>query len=370
MHCKKVKALDAKRFWRNFENDDRALIYNPNSKELIIGAKKSTTRNKYMFCFMPFSKNSMNEEWSGLATNGVSFEYYLKVTKGDTLLYYNKEYTFNEKKEEKYDNVYEFKMPDFEEWKKVFGKVKHEINNGKIKKVVLSQRLEFEGSRSIDSWAILDKLMEDNPQSYTFAHQKGNKIFLGSTPEILVEKRGNKILSYALAGTVSKDEMDGDKRGNWLLNDAKNKYEHRLVVDKIVNIIGDVANNIEIGDMELLELKKLYHLKTSIKAENSSLGIMDWVKLLHPTPAMGGEPRKDAVELIKKCEKHDRGLFAAPLGIVDEQGDGIFVVGIRSALIQEKRGFAYAGCGIVERSECRAEYDEINNKLQTILEAL
>ena len=85
---------------------------------------------------------------------------------------------------------------------------------------------------------------------------------------------------------------------------------------------------------------------------------------------MGGKPKDKAIELIAKYETHDRGLFASPIGIIDEKGDGIFVVGIRSALIEENKVYAYAGCGIVEQSDCRKEYEEINTKLHTILEAL
>lgn len=91
---------------------------------------------------------------------------------------------------------------------------------------------------------------------------------------------------------------------------------------------------------------------------------------MHPTPALGGYPVQDALAIIERYEKHERGLYAAPIGIMNEQGDGLFVVGIRSALIEGNRVYAYAGCGIVEDSECEEEYWETNNKVKTILESL
>ena len=131
-----------------------------------------------------------------------------------------------------------------------------------------------------------------------------------------------------------------------------------------------VTNKVSIGMTELMELKNLFHLKTSIVATDGQKNLIEWVRLLHPTPAMGGKPRKKALKLIEKYEQHDRGLFAAPIGIVEKNGDGIFVVGIRSALIDGNKIYAYAGCGIVEQSDCREEYEETNTKLRTILEAL
>lgn len=85
---------------------------------------------------------------------------------------------------------------------------------------------------------------------------------------------------------------------------------------------------------------------------------------------MGGEPREKAINLIKQYEPYDRGWYAAPIGIVDQNGDGVFVVGIRSALIKENKVYAYAGCGIVEQSDCREEYEETSNKFRTIMECL
>lgn len=100
-------------------------------------------------------------------------------------------------------------------------------------------------------------------------------------------------------------------------------------------------------------------------------------KALHPTPAMGGEPREAALALLKQYEPYERGLYAAPIGWVcgntplfREAGDGLLIVGIRSALIHGKTLYAYAGCGVVADSDCRSEYTETMTKLQTILRAL
>ena len=97
---------------------------------------------------------------------------------------------------------------------------------------------------------------------------------------------------------------------------------------------------------------------------------MEWAKLLHPTPALGGEPREKALSLLQKYEAHERGMYAAPFGFMKDMGDGIVVVAIRSALIMNNVLYAYAGCGVVADSDADEEYAETNNKMRTILDAL
>ena len=236
-------------------------------------------------------------------------------------------------------------------------------NNSKLVK----QEILFDKEINLASCVL--NLLKNNPQSYVFAYICGGKAFIGATPEILVEKCGSCIQSYAVAGTFSKCE-NNEERGKELLNDIKNNHEHKIVIEEIVSTMRTVTNKVSIGTTELMELKNLFHLKTSIVATDGQKNLIEWVRLLHPTPAMGGKPRKKALELIKKYEQHDRGLFATPIGIIERNGDGIFVVGIRSALIEGNKMYAYAGCGIVEQSDCREEYEETNTKLRTILEAL
>ncbi|HAP15356.1 MAG TPA: isochorismate synthase, partial [Lactococcus sp.] len=117
-------------------------------------------------------------------------------------------------------------------------------------------------------------------------------------------------------------------------------------------------------------LKNVYHLQTVLKAKAGEHSLIDWTKHLHPTPALGGHPSRAALDFLRANEKHERGLYAAPLGLIDSQGNGTIIVAIRSALLKDKACYAYAGCGIVAASDCQAEFDETKIKLKTILEAL
>ncbi|MCL2858913.1 MAG: chorismate-binding protein, partial [Streptococcaceae bacterium] len=113
----------------------------------------------------------------------------------------------------------------------------------------------------------------------------------------------------------------------------------------------------------------VYHLRTLLSVQSQE-SIITWARHLHPTPALGGFPQTQALDFLKNHENHERGLYASPIGLIDQNGDGTLVVGIRSALLNDNQLYAYAGCGIVKDSDCQSEYQETKIKLKTLLEAL
>ena len=98
--------------------------------------------------------------------------------------------------------------------------------------------------------------------------------------------------------------------------------------------------------------------------------VLTLVERLHPTPAVGGTPRELALELIAEEEAHERGWYAGPVGWVDRDGDGEFVVALRSGVIDADRATLFAGCGIVADSDPEREWDESATKLLALGSAL
>lgn len=369
----------AEKYLNYLDEEDSMLFYNPIKQECVIGVHKLENSGKcinkkqiYYLNIQTFNGRKGTECWEGFDNNEIIFQHYIVITiKGiREIVYGNKKRNMSNSCVIGHINKYKIIEDDYSEWEKLFCTVKERIKEGVIEKAVVSRRIEIHFEKEIDVKNIILKLMRNNKDSFVFMYRTNNKTFLGASPEVLVEKNKNRITSYALAGTIAKDNASDLNAGRKLLKDEKNIIEHNIVVENIVNVMRSVTKEVTVGKTELMGLKNLYHLKTIISANDNSLSLKGWVKLLHPTPAMGGKPKEKAIELIEKYEKHDRGLFAAPIGLVDENGDGIFVVGIRSALIIEDKIYAFAGCGIVEQSDCREEYEEINNKLRTIIEAL
>jgi salicylate biosynthesis isochorismate synthase len=118
-------------------------------------------------------------------------------------------------------------------------------------------------------------------------------------------------------------------------------------------------------------LSRVQHLATLIEgALRPQSSLLDMVAVLHPTPAVGGHERGQALEHIRKFEGFDRGWYAAPLGWLDAHGNGEFIVGLRSALLNGNQARLFAGCGIVEHSDPASEYDETCIKLAGMRAAL
>ncbi len=376
---KQIKLDNLLSFWKHFKNEERFLFYNPLKKELIMGAKRLKTISSkedlkkclYAFSSMTFFNSIKDKKWSELGNETIAFEYYFVEKDGEQTLYY-----FNDSVE--IENIqikiskhsYKYSNDDYEEWKQVFSAAEKGIATKKVNKVVISREVKIQCDTCVNIESVLQNLMDKNSNSFIFAYCKNGKTFLGATPEILLQKEKDIILSYALAGTISRSDKDDELRKEILLKDSKNLHEHKIVIDSIVNTMKEYTNEINVDKTGILTLKNLHHLHTNIYTKDKKSTLLEWVKRLHPTPALGGNPANTSLELIKKYEKHERGLYASPIGIIDRNGDGIFVVGIRSALIHGNEVFAYTGCGVVDKSDCKDEYIETENKLKTIVESL
>lgn len=384
-------------FWQNFEGQERVFWVDRQSDITVVGAKRlarvknDEDRKNYAYVFYggTFFENLEGDRWSGFDGDMVAFQHYYIIEKGQAFyLYTGEPVPIVDYPVLRVDHDYrDASSPDdYEQWSKLFTGVQEAIASGQVKKVVGSREVTFQcqglqveddlpqgislgESNAFYIPSILDRLVENNPGCFIFAYEKDGKTFLGASPEILVRHRGNTILSYALAGTYPKDGSQAHS-AQALLEDPKNVYEHNLVADRIVDTMKCLTQGVEKEAMTVLELKNLYHLRTIIQADDGGKSLMDWGRILHPTPALGGEPRKEALPLIRQLESYERGLYAAPFGFMKDMGDGILVVAIRSALVVGSTLYAYAGCGLVAASDCREEYDETKNKMRTILEAL
>ena len=107
-----------------------------------------------------------------------------------------------------------------------------------------------------------------------------------------------------------------------------------------------------------------------MRADGSVPSSLDLVAALHPTPAVGGVPAGEALALIERLEPQSRGHYAGPVGYVDANGDGLWMLGIRSMTVRGARAVLAAGVGIVEGSEPQRELEETELKLSAVFDAL
>ncbi len=261
-------------------------------------------------------------------------------------------------------------------WKARVAAIVDACDQGVLNKVVPARAVRFDApaGQRFDAAATIDALRRDHPAAHVFGFCDGGRAFVGATPELLARANGRRLETHALAGTAPRgvDAHDDARLGAALLAHDKDIREHRLVVDAITAALDPLAEAVVVaGSPRLRRLPGLQHLETAITARlRGGVGLLDVVDRLHPTPALGGQPRAAALAWLARTEPLDRGWYGAPVGWLDVNGAGVAAVAIRSALMTDACAWAFAGAGVVAGSDPAAEWAESALKLQTVGRAL
>ena len=254
-------------------------------------------------------------------------------------------------------------------------------NGSPLTKAVLARSLRLEADRPIDPFALWSNLKAD-PAASRFLTPVGlepdgdMRRMVGATPELLVSRRGERVVSHPLAGSArrSTDIVEDEAAAKALLASDKDRREHALVVEAILDVLSPLCRELSApSDPALLSTRTLWHLGTRIEGrlrDPESVTAADLAAALHPTPAVAGSPRPRALEVIRELERHDRGFYAGAIGWTDADGDGDWHVTLRCAEVEGRTVRAFAGAGVVAGSDPEAEADETSAKLLAILRAL
>lgn len=238
---------------------------------------------------------------------------------------------------------------------------------GDVDKVVLARESKFLFNDPVDPFSLLHHLQGNTAHSYHYAFQvAGASTFIGASPERLFKRDGALLYTEALAATRPRGAtlQEDESLGHELLNSEKDRHEHQLVLDRILSLLKEFCSSISRDrDIEVLKLRHCQHLLCKVGGQlKRSDCDAEVLSKLHPTPAVGGAPKEQALEWIAALEDFDRGWYAAPVGWISH--DALeFAVGIRSALVQGDTVSVYTGAGIVPASDPQAEWDEIENKI-------
>jgi menaquinone-specific isochorismate synthase len=266
-------------------------------------------------------------------------------------------------------------------WTEIVERALALIHQGHFEKVVLARALDVLADRNFDPFQVLHVLRCEYPECISFLLDYGvGKTFLGATPEVVLQFKAQSdrlwLRSDAVAGsiergkTVQEDLMLGDR----LLNSEKDMREHQIVIRSICDRLQSMGAAIDPqSETSLLRLSNVQHLYTPITAQIDDpdwLIALDILQQLHPTAAVGGEPRDRAVCFMQQWEACDRGWYAAPIGWLNGDGEGTFGVGIRAGYIQGDRARIFAGAGIVANSQVENEQSETTIKFAALLKAL
>lgn len=253
-------------------------------------------------------------------------------------------------------------------------KVANLIKNKEAQKVVIARALSLQFKDKVTSPQVLSQIINEQPESYLFGLEREGLLFFGASPERLVKVNNGKAYSSCIAGSIKRGKTAEEDfaLGQSLLNDAKNLGEHQYVVEMIKDTFAKNCVHYTVPkNPRLLKIRDIQHLYTPVEGQlNDNANILQLVKDLHPTPALGGVPRQQALSIIRQVEPMNRGLYAAPLGWIDAEGNGEFAVAIRSGALIENSAILYAGGGIVAESEPISEYEETLVKFRSMLRVL
>jgi isochorismate synthase len=247
-----------------------------------------------------------------------------------------------------------------------------EIAAGSFQKLVVARAVDVATAATPDR--ILNALRTRYPACVTYAVTSGDKVFIGATPEPLVERRGVQVSSVALAGTIARgtDPATDDDLASRLMADPKEREEHQHVVDGVRRaLIGMGVRLAPSADPTVRKLATVQHLETRISGATAApTSLIDLAGALHPTPAVGGRPEEGAVGWIAEHERLERGWYAAPIGFVTEDGNGELHVALRCALLEGGIARCFVGAGIVAGSDPDRELAETTAKLRAIAGSL
>ena len=248
-------------------------------------------------------------------------------------------------------------------------RVRADIRRGEVEKVVLARRAVVELGRDVSAAAVTERLADRFGDCTAFAFEAGNAAFVGATPERLFEKRGDRVRTEALAGSIDPSVPDAAVR---LRASEKDLAEHAFVVRDLERRLEPLCDEVSVArEPHVRALPHVLHLRTPIEGRlRDAVTAVDLLESLHPTPAVGGVPAAVALERIRALEPDPRGWYSAPVGFVDAAGDASFSVALRSGVLVGGLAFLYAGAGIVAASDPESEWSETALKMRALEDAL
>lgn len=230
---------------------------------------------------------------------------------------------------------------------------------GELDKAALAHDLLAVSETPHDPRHLLREMAQRYPTCWAYAVDG----LVGATPELLLRKRSGMVESRVLAGTA----WAGGE-----LATEKNLVEHRYAVESLAARLEPFCRGLEVpAQPSVLDLHNVSHLATDVRGRvRGDASLLRIAGAVHPTAAVGGTPRAEAVALIAALEGMDRGRYAGPVGWVDATGDGELGVALRCAQLDGPVARLYAGCGIVADSDPDSEVREAAAKLLAVREAL
>ena len=253
-------------------------------------------------------------------------------------------------------------------------RAKDYIKKGDIFQVVPSQRMYCKTEKP--PLEIYRSLREGNPSPYMFFLDYYSYQVIGSSPERLVAVKGRKVMTNPIAGTRKRGRSKHEdlKLEEELINDEKERAEHVMLVDLGRNDIGRVS---EVGTVEVKDFMKIERFSHVMHITSQVVGVLrknkdafDALASCLPAGTLSGAPKIRAIEIIEELEDKKRGIYGGAVGYFSYGGDMDMCIAIRTLVLRDKIAYLQSGGGVVYDSDSEKEFEETQNKLMALKEAL
>ena len=255
--------------------------------------------------------------------------------------------------------------------------IREHIRRGDIYEMNFCQEF-FAENTSVKPLSLFKALNKISPTPFAsfFKHEK--KFILSASPERFLSKRGRKLISQPIKGTVRRSAVWEEdqllKQG--LRDNIKEQSENVMIVDLVRN---DLTRCSVPGTVSVEELFGIYSfsqvhqmISTVVSEADPAMSNPDIIKHTFPMGSMTGAPKIRAMELIEQFERTKRGVFSGALGYFSPDSDFDFNVVIRSILYNAEKGYLsfQVGSAITFASVAEEEYKECLVKAEAILKVL
>ena len=260
---------------------------------------------------------------------------------------------------------------DFEKYNKIFNIFSKKIKQGETYQIKICTK--YKNKSKINPINFFWKLMKVNAAPESFMIRDKNYSIVSCSPETLIDKSGNKIVTKPIAGTLKKQSNNNiNKALNFFKNNNKETKEHNMIVDMERN---DLSRVCVPGSVKILrekfveEYKHLFHYVTSIQGIlKKKITIKEIIKSMMPGGSVIGCPKIRTLELLNTQEKEDRNIFTGSFGYIKFNEDMRFNIIIRSILNFKNRSEVSAASGVVLDSNSKKEFNENFIKAKSLLE--
>ena len=260
---------------------------------------------------------------------------------------------------------------DFKKYKKIFDTFSKKIRSGETYQIKICTK--YKNKSQINPVNFFWKLMKTNASPESFMIRDKNYSIVSCSPETLISKKGKKIITKPIAGTLKKNKFTNKYMAlKFFKNNIKETKEHNMIVDMERNDLSRICKpgTVKIKKEKYVEeYRHLYHYVTSVEGRlNNNCKIKDIIKSMMPGGSVIGCPKIRTLELLNQQEKEDRNIFTGSFGYIKFNQDMRFNIIIRSILNYKNFSEISAASGVVLDSAARKEFNENYIKAKSLLE--